>query len=306
MKKLKVVVIMGGISTEREISIKTGEEILKNLDVEKYIGISLLINKKEDILKIIDLKPDFCYIALHGKFGEDGSVQAILDMLDIKYSGCDMLSSSVCMDKNICKTVCKNNGVKVIPGIKLKENEKVDYLTLSKEIGNKLVIKPVDGGSSIGLYIVDNEKDFDNSILEVFKLTKEIVIEKYIKGIEISVPVIDGVVYKTVKITPKLSETFDYNSKYQDDGAIEEVYEFSKTIQTKINEMALKAYNACKCRAFARIDFLIENDEVYMLEINTLPGMTKNSILPKSLKSSGYEYKQVIDLLIESSMKNYE
>ncbi|VWL85110.1 D-alanine--D-alanine ligase [Oceanivirga miroungae] len=304
MNKKRVLVIMGGTSTEREVSLKTGEQIYNNLDRGKYIVSKLLINKNEDIFKILSMKDeiDFVYIALHGSFGEDGSVQAILDTMGLKYSGPKMLTSSICMDKNVCKKLVKDY-VNVIPGTSMKKDSLLKYED-AKKYGNKLVLKQVNGGSSLGLYIVDNEKDYNNAIVEIFKLSDEIILEKYIKGIEISVPVIDNIVYPTVRITPLKSDTFDYESKYSDDGAIEEVYEFNKSLQEKINSMSKTIYDKINCNSFCRIDYLIdENEVVYMIEVNTLPGMTKASILPKSLMSKGIDYKSALDLLIESSIK---
>ncbi len=302
---MKVLVVMGGTSTERPVSLRTGEEIFKNLDREKYEVQKLILEKNEDILQVKDMDIDFVYIALHGAFGEDGSIQAILDTMGIKYSGPGMLASSVCMDKNFCKKLVKDE-VNVIPGTTMRKKSLLKYDEVKEKYGNKVVLKQVNGGSSLGLYIVDNEKAYNNAIIEILKLTNEIVIEKYIKGIEISVPIIDGKVYPTVKITPLKSDTFDYESKYSDGGAKEEVVEFEPKIQNKINTMTEKIYNITKCKGFARIDYLIENDEVYMIEVNTLPGMTSASILPKSLASVGLNYSQTLDLLIESSLKGEE
>lgn len=302
MEKLNIVVISGGISTEKEVSINTGKEIFKNINKEKYNVEELIINEKKDIFKLLDMNVDFAYIALHGIFGEDGMIQAILDSMDIKYTGSDTLSSAICMDKDLSKFLCKNMGVNVIPGDTI-EKDNIKSFSEYKKLGEKLVLKPFDGGSSIGVFIVDNEKDFNFAISEIFKISKKIIVEKYIKGIEISTPVIDNKVYPTVMITPLISDTFDYKAKYLDNGSREEVHFFDDEIQNKINKYALLAYKACKCSVFARIDFLIEDNEVYMLEINTLPGMTKNSIFPRSIKYTGINYSELLDLIIEKSLR---
>lgn len=298
----KVAILVGGISTEKEVSIKTGTQIFNSIDREKFQPILFEINKKEDIFKIKDLDVDFVYIALHGEFGEDGYTQAVLETYNIPFSGSKMLASSICMDKDLTKIICKNAGVRVINSKVIKKGQKYsynDYISL----GNKLVVKPSNGGSSIGLYIVDNENDFNMAVSNNLKLCNEVIIEEYIKGIEISVPIIDNKVYPAVKITPLLSDTFDYNSKYLDNGAKEEVVEFDDEIQDQINKFTKLAFNSTKCFGFARIDYLIKDNKLYMLEINTLPGMTKNSILPRSLNKLGISYKDTITLLIESSLK---
>lgn len=303
MKKLNILVVMGGTSTEREISLKTGNEIFNNLDRNKYNVSKLEINQKEDVFKINEMKNniDFVYIALHGSFGEDGSIQAILDTMDLKYSGSNMLASNICMDKGICKKLVQDE-VLVIPGTTMRKKNLLSY-EKAKIYGDKLVLKQVNGGSSIGLYIVDNEKDYNYAISEILKLSNEIVLEKYIKGIEISVPIIENKVYPIVKITPLKSDTFDYESKYTDGGALEKVIEFEPTLQKYINEITKKIFIKTKCSGFARVDYLLCDNKVYMLEVNTLPGMTKASILPKSLAYLGYSYSDALDLLIESSMR---
>ncbi len=302
--KLNILVIMGGISSEREVSLKTGKEIANKLNKNKYNVKELVLNKKEDVFKIIEMKNeiDFVYIALHGAFGEDGTVQAILDAMDIKYSGPKMLASNICMDKNICKQLVKDY-VQVIPGINMKQNSLISYQDAKEKFGEKLVLKQVNGGSSLGVFIVENEKEYNEAILEIFKLGDEIVLETFISGIEISVPIIGGKVYPTVQITPLKGSTFNFESKYSLDGAKEEVVIFPENIQKNINSMTQKIYELTKCSGFARIDYLIDKDNiVYMIEVNTLPGMTKTSLLPKSLAYLGYEYPEVLDILIENSM----
>lgn len=294
---MRIGVIYGGISSEREVSIKTAEEIIKNL---KHDVVELRIDKKEDLFKIKDLNVDFVYIALHGKFGEDGSVQAILDSMDIAYSGSGLLTSAICMDKDICKRIISSYGINTAKWITVRKGEKLkEYPSY---LGSKLIVKPNSGGSSIGINFVTNFDELNRALDEVFKIDDEALIEEVIEGIEVSVPIIDSKVYPVVKIEALKSTFFDYASKYEDGGAREFVYEFEKDIQEKLQEYTKKAYYAVKAKGFCRIDYLIRGKEVFLIEINTLPGMTKASLLPKSLAYSGYSYADTIELLIKSSM----
>lgn len=297
---MKIAVIYGGISSEREVSLKTGKEIVKNLDRNKYDVFELEISKKEDIFKLKNENIDFAYIALHGIFGENGEVQAALEIMGIKYSGSGILSSALCMDKHLTKEVVKNSGVRVIDSIFLTKNDKIKYEDIN--LGKEIILKANKGGSSIGIFFVNNEKEFEEAMNNIFEIDDEIIIEKVIKGIEISVPIIDGIVYPTLMIEPS-AEYFDYNSKYSNGGAKEYVYQFPVELQNEIDDFTRKAFKAAKCKGFARIDYIISDDKVYFLEINTLPGMTQNSLLPKSTASKGYSYSETLDLLIGASLK---
>ncbi|NYV27559.1 D-alanine--D-alanine ligase [Streptobacillus felis] len=299
---MKIGVIYGGISTEREVSINTGKQIISNLDKNKYEVVEIEISKKEDIFKVVDLNLDFAYIALHGEFGESGDVQAVLETAGIKYSGSGILSSAVCMDKDITKVLVKNAGVRVIDGICVKKGDSINFSDLN--LGEKVILKPNRGGSSIGIYFAINQEELEYGLEEIFKLgEEEVVIEEMKKGIEISVPIIAGKVFPTLLIEPLKDTFFDYVSKYENGGAKEYVHFFDDELQKEINDFTEKAYKAVKCKGFARIDYILVDNKAYFLEVNTLPGMTKNSLLPKSTQYMGYSYSETLDLLIEESMK---
>lgn len=297
---MKVAVVYGGTSLEREVSIKTGKGIIENLDKNKYEVIDFRIDKEEDILKLKDMDIDFVYIALHGTFGEDGKVQAILEILNIPYSGSGVLSSALCIDKDLTKVVVNNAGVRTIPGKLLNKGEIITFDKLN--LGNKVILKPNDSGSSIGIYFASSDEELQRGIKEIFKISDRILIEKFIEGDEISVPIIGGKVFPVLKIEPLKDTFFDYKSKYELGGAREFVFEFEKEIQEEINKFTTLAYKALKCKGFARIDYLIENGKIYFIEANTLPGMTITSLLPKSTLSKGYSYSETLDLLIKESI----
>ncbi len=305
MPKLRVGVIRGGISTEREVSLKTGKEIVNNLNRDKYEVFDIVIDSEREVFeKLKDLNLDFVYVALHGIFGEDGRIQSILESLGIRYSGSGVMTSAVCMDKEMTKRIVASYGVRVAKGMSLRKGESISFDTVREKLGNRVVVKPNSGGSSIGVSFVENQAELEKALEIVFDIDKEALIEETLKGVEISVPVIDGKVYPTLKIEAVAGDYFDYESKYADGGAREFVYEFEREIQEEIDKFASDSYYAMKCEGFSRIDFMVVNGNIpYFMEVNTLPGMTAASLLPKSTASKGYDYSETLDLLIEASMK---
>lgn len=305
MGKLKVGVVRGGFSTEREVSLKTGQEIINNLNKEKYDVVDIVLEDKNKIFEQLkEEKLDFVYIALHGLFGEDGKIQSILETMNIAYSGPSVLTSAVCMDKEMTKRLVSMYGVTVAKGVSIKFDEKANYEKISEKLGKKFIVKPNSGGSSIGVSFVENQSELEEALKLVFSMDKEALIEEVLVGEEISVPVIGGKVFPTLKIEALAGKYFDYKSKYNIGGAREYVYEYEESVQSVINDFAQKCYCATKCAGFARIDFMIvDGKKPYFMEVNTLPGMTSASLLPKSTLHVGYSYSETLDLLIEESLK---
>ena len=297
---MKVGVLMGGISSEREVSLNTGKEIARNLDKTKYEVLNIEINKKEDIIeKTKGL--DFAFIALHGKFGEDGIVQSVLETLDIPYSGCNPLASGICMDKSITKSILKSIGVNTAKWLALRDIKELNLSEID-ELGYPVVVKPNSGGSSVATTIVNNEKEIENAVLEAFKCDDEIMIEKYIKGEEITCCMMDGKMLPVISIRPK-SHFFDYNSKYLDGGADEIIIELDSSIREAVESAAIECWKNLKCSVYARIDMIVSDGIPYVLEINTLPGMTKNSLFPKSAASYGLSFSELLDEIISLSLE---
>ena len=301
-KLLKVGVIRGGVSTEREVSMNTGSEIIKNLNRDKYEVFDIVINSEREVFeKLENLDLDFVYIALHGMFGEDGRIQAILESLGIAYSGPGVMSSALCMDKELTKKIVETYGVRTAKGVAIRRGEEYNFQEIKEKLGNRIIVKPNSGGSSIGVSFVETEEEFKKALELVYTMDKTALVEEVLPGIEISVPVINGKVFPTLKIEAVAGEYFDYESKYADGGAREFVFEFPEEIQNEIDKFAYDSYYAVKCEGFARVDFMVVGDKPYFMEVNTLPGMTAASLLPKSTASKGYSYVETLDLLIEAS-----
>lgn len=299
---MKIGVVMGGISSEREVSLSSGREILKNINGDaSYEGVEIVLDSKMDIYeKMKDI--DFALLALHGKYGEDGTVQGILDSMDIPYSGCGMLSSAICMNKDITKAILKSKGLRTAKWFVVKSpDDVIEYRVM--ELGYPVVVKPNSGGSSVATFICKDFSEVIHGVEEGLKEDEEVMIEEFISGDEITVPILDGEILPTLIIKPQKGGFFDYTSKYEDDGANEEIYEFEETLQNEINTLSLETYNALKCEVYARVDLIIRDKVPYLLEINTLPGMTKTSLFPKSAKGVGINYKGLIDRIIKISMR---
>ena len=219
---MKVGVIMGGISSEREISLKSGNSIVEKIDKNKYEVVPVVIDNKEDIVnKVKDI--DFALLALHGKFGEDGTVQSVLQTLDIPYSGCGPISSGVCMDKDFTKRILKANDVRTARWINVSSVEEIDYDKI-EEMGYPVFVKPTNGGSSVATFKIKSKDEIQAAVEEGLKWDTEVMIEEFVEGDEITCPVFDGEMWPVIAIKPK-SDFFDYTQKYAADGADEIVIE---------------------------------------------------------------------------------
>ena len=298
---MKVGVLMGGISSEREVSLNSGNSIMKHINTEKYEVIPVVIDKKEDILeKVKGL--DFALLALHGKFGEDGTVQAILDTLEIPYSGCGALSSSLCMDKDLTKSVLKSKGIRTARWINVSSVDEIDYEAI-EEMGYPVFIKPTNGGSSVATFKITKKEDVEAAVVEGLKWDKEVMIEEFIKGDEITCPVFDKELFPVLAIKAK-TDFYDYEQKYSANGAEHYAIDLEPKIYEEVKKMALDTYKALKCSVYSRIDMIITEDGVpYILEVNTLPGMTATSLFPQSAGEQGIGYSEFIDMIIEYSLK---
>ncbi|MEH6941428.1 D-alanine--D-alanine ligase [Bacillus sp. JJ722] len=297
---MRVGVIMGGVSSEKQVSLMTGEEMIVHLDKNKYEIVPIQLDNKEDLVeKAKNL--DVALLALHGKYGEDGTIQGTLETIGVPYTGSSLLSSSLCMDKNISKKIIRYEGVQTPDWIHLTNMKELNLGEIDK-MGYPVVVKPNSGGSSVGVKIVYDQDTIKSSIAEVFKWDSEVMIEKYIKGEEITCSILDGKLLPVVSIRHQ-GEFFDYTSKYNDVATIEEVVQLPPEIYNRVSFAAMTCYKSLKCSVYARIDMMIKNGIPYVLEVNSLPGMTKNSLLPKSAQSAGIPYNKLLDLIIENSLK---
>lgn len=291
---------MGGISSEREVSLNSGKSIMENIDKNKYEVVKIVIDKKEDIINKVN-GIDFALLALHGKFGEDGTVQSVLQTLEIPYSGCGPLSSALCMDKDLTKRVLKAHGIRTAKWLNVSSVEEIDYKEI-ENMGYPVFIKPTNGGSSVATFKITKKEDVHQAVVEGLKWDREVMIEEFVKGDEITCPVFGDEMFPVIAIKPK-SDFFDYTQKYSGNGADEFVIELDENLHKEVEKMAIDTYRALKCAVYSRIDMIITEDRVpYILEINTLPGMTATSLFPQSAAAKEINFTQFIDMIIENSM----
>lgn len=290
---------MGGISTEYEVSLNTGKEIMASLDNKKYDIYPIEIKSKRELIdKVQGL--DFAILALHGKFGEDGTIQGTLDTMGIPYTGSDLTSSAICMSKDISKKLLRYEGIQTPDWLIVRNTDELEYQKID-QLEYPVIIKPNSGGSSVGTYIVHSRERICPIIREALNLDKEVIIEQFIKGEEITCSILNGELLPILSIKPK-AEFFDYCSKYNEEGAEESVIQLAESLYKQIEQTAKKCYEVLKCSVYARVDIIIKNGIPYVLEVNTLPGMTKNSLFPKCAKAGGIPFNQLMELIIEYSL----
>ena len=297
---MKIAVIMGGVSSEREVSLNSGNEVFNNLDRSKYEVSKVVINSTEDVFTKISNDIDFAFIALHGKFGEDGCIQSILEAKNIPYSGCGPLSSGICMDKNITKKILKHSNLPTAEWIVTNSIDKINYNKIDS-FGYPVFIKPNSGGSSVATFCVRSKEEVKNAVEKVLEVDEYAIIEKYISGGEYTSFVLNGEVYPTISIKAN-SDFFDYTSKYNDNGAIEEVVYLEDKLQKEINRISEICWRIFYCKAYVRIDMIIHDGVPYVLELNTLPGLTKTSLIPRSAAAKGLNFSDLLDKIIEYSL----
>ncbi len=313
MPKLKIALLSGGISGEREVSLKTGEQIYNALNKGKYkiYKYDPKTDLKQFFLDALDKKFDLVFPALHGPFGEDGKLQGMLDMIGMPYvfSGC--LASALAMDKYKTKIIARDAGLDVIPDIALQKNEKYNIQEIINKLLLPIVIKPMELGSSVGMSIAKNKRELEQGIENAFKHGDKIMLEKFIKGRELTVAVMGSEqnvrALPVIEIIPKISGWFDYKAKYEVGGS-EEVCpaDIPDAIRDEIQNLAIKAFKAIGCKDLARADFIwdTEHNIMYFLEINTIPGMTQTSLAPQAAKVAGMEFGEFLDKLIDYALKS--
>lgn len=301
MKK-KVVVIMGGISSEREVSLNSGKAVLEAIDRNKYDVYELIIDSPMDVITKMPSDIDFALIVLHGKYGEDGTIQAILESMNIPYSGCDTLTSSICMNKNMTKKILKSSNIPTAPWVIAKSVDSIDYDAIEK-MGYPVFIKPNNGGSSVATFKIDKKEDVYEAVKKGLEVDDIVIIESFLPGGEYTSFVLNGEVYPTIKITSP-NEFFDYESKYATGvkAATEEVIYLEESLQNQINTISEQCWEAFNCKAFVRVDLILSDGIFYVLELNTIPGMTKTSLIPKSANARGLSYSDLLDKIIEYSL----
>jgi len=299
---MKIGVIMGGISSEREVSMQTGQEMMNHLNRSRYEVVPIVIDQRADLIaQVQQAGIDIALLALHGQYGEDGTVQGALETLGIPYTGSGVLASSLCMNKQLSKMLLKAAGVHTPTGLCWQGMDDYDPVAVER-LGYPVIVKPNTGGSSIGIQLVQNAKELLPAVQEACSLDQAILIEPYIQGVELTCSIVDGEVLPILGIRSVHSAWFDYQAKYADGGAEETVIQLPSVVEQHVREAALASYRVLQCKVYARVDMILSQDVPYVLEVNTLPGMTANSLLPKSAAAAGISFTQLLDRIIASSL----
>jgi D-alanine-D-alanine ligase len=341
---MNIVVLAGGLSMERDVSIITGKMVTKplrenghnvvlldlfsgyngnnlanifetNFDfTEKYQKVNENLPNINDIKKetntnetlgknVINIckKADIVFMALHGDIGENGKLQAMFDILGIKYTGSDYLSSAIAMNKHLSKKLFANSCIPTPYGKLFTKQDNIEQWNTFP-----CVVKPCCGGSSVGVSIVNNSEELIGAVSEAFRYEDSILIEKYIKGKELSVGIIGKTILPIIEIRPK-NGFYDYKNKYQV-GLTEDLCPapLPENISEIVKEYAQKAYNSLSLNTYARIDFILDdNNNIFCLEANTLPGMTPTSLLPQEALAIGINYNSLVEMIINESLRKY-
>ena len=305
MKNKKIAVVMGGPSAEREVSLNTGRAILTALKEKGYHAVGIDLVPRHFIEQLEQEKIEVVFNAIHGLYGEDGLLQGTLEMLGIPYTGSGVLASAMAMDKAVSKRLFMSGKIPT-PQSRLYNKRDVDLDTVLKEVqevfGVPVVVKAAAQGSSIGVSIVEDIADMESAITEAFKYSGHIVVEEFIKGKELTVSILGNEQPKAlpiIEIVPQ-SGRYDYTSKYTK-GATEYIVpaRLEATVADHIQHIALEAYKLLGCRGIGRVDVMLSDDnQPYVLEINTIPGMTATSLVPKAAAAIGISFADLCEQML--------
>lgn len=322
-----IALLAGGNSSEREIALQSAAQVAEAFDRELYnvwlidvYGRNFTYRNAEGEWKV-DLNDfsltvrservefDFAYIMIHGTPGEDGHLQGYLEMMGVPFSSCDMVSSVITFDKVTTKRAVADTGVGLAKGILLRDGDWIAPDAIVAELGLPLFVKPNASGSSCGVTKVKSAEELPEAIFKAFDESSEVLIEEFIAGREMACGVLvtaeKEYLFPITEVVAK-NEFFDYEAKYTA-GMSDEITpaDIAPEIADKLHEMTLAAYKACRCKGLARVDFIVTPEgEPYMIEINTIPGMSGGSIVPKQIRAAGMTMTEVLTLVIEDALCN--
>ncbi len=294
---MKIVVVCGGNSREKDVSLKSGEAVFNALKMSFNNVECIVCYKKQDCIRsIINSKADKVFIALHGGWGENGELQAALDMYDISYTGSGFEASCSAMNKFVSKSIMKNSGLPTAKAVLVKSEGdigKIDFYPVC--------LKPNREGSSIGVEFAYNKNETLQKISHLLNGFKEIIAEEKIDGKELTVSILNKTILPIIEIRPKKG-FYDYKNKYTK-GSTEYVVpaRLDKNVEQLCKKTAYEAYRSLGCSSIARVDILLKNNVPYVLEINTVPGMTETSLVPKAAKSYGINFKELVKFIVEGN-----
>ncbi len=302
----KIALLCGGASSEREVSLSSALNVERALSAAGHDVVRIDTAAPDFFVTLQRVQPDVAFISLHGKGGEDGALQAVLELLGIPYTGSGVLGSALAMDKHRSKIIYEALGIKTAPWLHIKASEKKALAASAQraldEIGLPLVVKPSDDGSSVGITIVKDKESLPAALANAFASGSDILAEKFVNGVEITVSVLgpdELVALPAIEIVPK-NEFYDYESKYTEEGSEHIIpARISDVALAEANRVALLAHEALGCFGVSRTDMIVaEDDTVWAIETNTIPGMTSTSLLPDAAQRIGISNQELYELFI--------
>lgn len=306
-KESKIAVLCGGFSAEREVSLRSGKNVHKALLELGYKNAQMVDVQRNIAQVLIEGNFEYAFNVLHGRYGEDGCIQGLLEIIGIKYTGCDVKSSAVCMDKETTKNILATCDIPLISSV--CETDKDSLQQTVSGLNYPLMVKPVKEGSSIGMSRVENFEELKEAFELAKKSDNKILIEEYYQGKSATIGVLQEKTQDGIKTfaTPILgfetkTQWYDFEAKYTE-GLTKFILpaDFDEKLTKEMQNIAIRAFNACECKGLARVDFLVYNNTPYVLEINTNPGMTDLSDLPAQAKHMGIDYNSLVELILKTS-----
>jgi len=294
MKGKRIGVLMGGLSAEREVSLKSGMAVHQAFLSLGYDSVA--IDVRQEVAEVLrQEKIELAFIALHGRYGEDGCIQGVLELMGIPYTGSGVLASALAMHKLYSKQAFSAAGLTITPYIAVRHGESCSAEALPFNL--PVVVKPVQEGSSVGVSIVKQAHELQAALDDAFRYDSLVLVERYVKGQEVQVGILDNLPIGAIEIVPK-REFYDFEAKYSD-GMAEHIFpaRLDPSLYEKVQQLGLKAHQALGCDGYCRVDFLVtEAGDCYLLEVNTLPGMTALSLFPEiALKGAGLSFEALVE-----------
>jgi len=305
--RLRVAVLMGGRSAEREVSLNTGAQVAAALTSVGHEVLTIDSGADGFIGELEGVRPDVVFICLHGRFGEDGTVQGLLELLRLPYVGSGVLASALAMDKVMSKHFFAQQGIPTPAYVHVRRGEAIDLDEITRTLGGKTVVKPANEGSAIGVTIAHVPEELPGALEEAFRFDDSVLVEQFVAGVEVTVGVIgndEPVALPTLEIVPE-HEFYDYESKYVP-GMSRHIIpaRVSEQAREECARLSLLAHRALGCRGMSRSDTIVTEDgRVELLEVNTIPGMTSTSLLPDAAAAAGITFPELCDRLVRLALE---
>jgi D-alanine-D-alanine ligase len=297
----KIGVLMGGLSAERDVSIRSGEAIVAALADRGYDAWPLFVDRDVDLV-LRQARIDVAFVTLHGRYGEDGCIQGLLELLGIPYTGSGVLASALSMNKARAKEIFRLNNLPTAPGYVIEADSGEDILELHGSFGFPVVVKPAGEGSSLGIRVARDELELEAAVEEALRFDDSVIVERFVSGKEISVGILDGKPLGAVEIVPKRG-FYDFHSKYTSGRTDYHLpARLSPERYRSVLRLATLAHEALGCDGASRVDLIVsEKGNEVVLEINTLPGMTPNSLLPKIAHGAGMSFEDLVEEMLKGA-----